>query len=420
MDYYFWVVRDGERTILFDCGFGAEAGRRRGRTLLVDPVTALTALGIDPATVTQLVVTHAHYDHIGNLQSFPAAEIVIARREFEFWTGPYAGRIQFAHSTEPDELDRLAAAAAQGRVRMVDETLDLAPGIELVVVGGHTPGQLVAQVAVHDEDGGPGAVILAADALHFYEELERDRPFFVVADLLDMYRGFDTLREMSEDPGRAARRGSRRRGAGPVPGPGARRVRRARRSGRAGRRTNGEVVSGEVVSDEQADSRDGRSGQHGRPHGATTGRRRGTGRRVRRAARAGRGGRREAARRSCRGGAGGRGDPDVAARQPRRRAGGARSGRAARRSSGGRHDRRPVDGGARPPPWLCTTRRRRWASGTSTRVSPGERPPPRRARSRSWRAATPRCSTRSGGCSSRSPPTCTTWERPARATRPSC
>ena len=202
MDYYFWVVRNGERTILFDCGFGAEAGRRRGRTLLVDPVTALTALGIDAATVTQLVVTHAHYDHIGNLQSFPAAEIVIARREFEFWTGPYAGRIQFAHSTEPDELDRLAAAAAQGRVRMVDDTLDLAPGIELVVVGGHTPGQLVAQVAVHDEAGGPGAVILAADALHFYEELERDRPFFVVADLLDMYRGFDTLREMSEDPGR--------------------------------------------------------------------------------------------------------------------------------------------------------------------------------------------------------------------------
>jgi len=202
MDYYFWVVRDGERTILFDCGFGAEAGRRRGRTLLVEPVTALRALGIDPATVTQLVVTHAHYDHIGNLQSFPAAEVVIARREFEFWTGPYAGRIQFAHSTEPDELDRLAAAAAQGRVRMVDDTLDLAPGIELVVVGGHTPGQLVAQVAVHDGAGEPGAVILAADALHFYEELERDRPFFVVADLLDMYRGFDTLREMSEDPGR--------------------------------------------------------------------------------------------------------------------------------------------------------------------------------------------------------------------------
>jgi glyoxylase-like metal-dependent hydrolase (beta-lactamase superfamily II) len=202
MDYYFWLVRGGDRTIVVDCGFGAEAGRRRARTSLVDPVDALTALGVDAAAVDQLVVTHAHYDHIGNLHRFPNAEIVIARREYEFWTGPYAGRFQFAHSTEADELARLAAAGEQGRLRLVDETLDLAPGVELVVVGGHTPGQLVAQVATPRPDGGQGAVVLAADALHFYEELERDRPFFVVADLADMYRGFDVLREMCEDPGR--------------------------------------------------------------------------------------------------------------------------------------------------------------------------------------------------------------------------
>jgi glyoxylase-like metal-dependent hydrolase (beta-lactamase superfamily II) len=197
MDYFFWVVRNAERTVVVDCGFGAAAGRRRGRTQLVDPADALRGLGIDPAEVSQLVVTHAHYDHIGNLDRFPAAEIVIARREFEFWTGPYAGRVQFAHSTEADELARLAGVRAEGRLRLVEDTLDLAPGLELVVVGGHTPGQLVAQVAV---DG--GAAVLAADALHFYEELERDRPFFVVADLRDMYRGFDLLREMTADPGR--------------------------------------------------------------------------------------------------------------------------------------------------------------------------------------------------------------------------
>ncbi|MFC5952775.1 N-acyl homoserine lactonase family protein [Pseudonocardia lutea] len=197
MDYFFWVVRDGHRTVVVDCGFGAEAGARRRRTMLVDPVDALRGLGIEPEAVDRLVVTHAHYDHIGNLDRFPAAEIVLARRELEFWTGPYAGRLQFAHSTEPDELGLLAKAADDGRVRLVEDTLDLAPGFELVVVGGHTPGQLVAQIAT---DG--GAVVLAADALHFYEELERDRPFFVVADLVDVYRGFDLLREMTGDPGR--------------------------------------------------------------------------------------------------------------------------------------------------------------------------------------------------------------------------
>jgi glyoxylase-like metal-dependent hydrolase (beta-lactamase superfamily II) len=197
MDYFFWVVRGGRRTVVVDCGFGAEAGARRGRTELVDPVRALRGLGVDPGAVDQLVVTHAHYDHIGNLHRFPAAEVVIARREYEFWTGPYAGRVQFAHSTEADELSQLAKLGAEGRLRLVDGTLDLAPGLELTVVGGHTPGQMVAQVAV---DG--GAAILAADAVHFYEELERDRPFFVVADLLEMYRGFDLLREMTTDRGR--------------------------------------------------------------------------------------------------------------------------------------------------------------------------------------------------------------------------
>jgi glyoxylase-like metal-dependent hydrolase (beta-lactamase superfamily II) len=197
MDYFFWVVRDARRTVVVDCGFDPQVGRRRGRTTLVDPVQALHGLGIDPSTVDTLVVSHAHYDHIGNLDAFPAAEIVLARREYEFWTGPYAGRLQFAHSTEADELARLAKAGADGRLRLVEDSLDLAPGLELVVVGGHTPGQLVAQVAVPD-----GAAILAADALHFYEELERDRPFFVVSDLLEMYRGLDLLREMSEDQGR--------------------------------------------------------------------------------------------------------------------------------------------------------------------------------------------------------------------------
>lgn len=202
MDYFCWLIRGPQRTVLVDCGFGAAAGVRRKRTMLVDPVAALAALGVEPDAVDQLVVTHAHYDHIGNLHRFPNAEVVVARREYEFWTGPYAGRLQFAHSIEAAELAHLAAIRGEGRLRLVEGTLDLAPGIELIVVGGHTPGQLVAQVAIDPPEGGPGAVVLAADAVHFYEELERDRPFFVVADLADMYRGFDVLREMSEDPGR--------------------------------------------------------------------------------------------------------------------------------------------------------------------------------------------------------------------------
>jgi glyoxylase-like metal-dependent hydrolase (beta-lactamase superfamily II) len=197
MDYFFWVVRGGARTTVVDCGFDPVVGKRRGREVLVDPVEALAALGVDAARVERLVVSHAHYDHIGNLDRFPAAEVVMTARELDFWTGPYTGRLQFAHPTEIDEIADLARAHADGRVTTFSGSCELGEGFSLVEVGGHTPGQLIAQVGIPG-----GEAVLATDALHFYDELTDDRPFFVVADLEAMYAGFDTLRTLAEAPHR--------------------------------------------------------------------------------------------------------------------------------------------------------------------------------------------------------------------------
>jgi glyoxylase-like metal-dependent hydrolase (beta-lactamase superfamily II) len=192
LDYFFWVVRRPDETILVDTGFDPEVGRRRGRTCLIEPAEAMAQLGVGPETVSRVVLTHLHYDHTGNLDRFPDAELLVPARELDFWLGPLARRAQFAHAVEPTELGQVLAAVDGGRVRRLEGGEEIAQGVHAVLLGGHSPGQIALGI-----DSRGGWVVLASDAMHFYEELERDRPFGVVADLAEMYEAYDTLRELA-------------------------------------------------------------------------------------------------------------------------------------------------------------------------------------------------------------------------------
>lgn len=194
MDYFFWVVRNRDLTVIVDTGFSRAGGESRRRTFLLDPARAYAALGVDPAAAPPVVVTHAHYDHIGNLPLFPHSPLLIAGSEYDFWTGPYRDRTMFHHSVEDDELTYLEKAHADERVTLFSGHHQMAPGIEVIEIGGHTPGQSAVLVQTSE-----GPVLLASDAVHYYEEVERDRPFAFVADLPAMYAGFETVRGMLAD-----------------------------------------------------------------------------------------------------------------------------------------------------------------------------------------------------------------------------
>jgi len=191
MDYFVWVIRNAERTILVDTGFSVAGGANRKRTFVKDVPSIYEALGIDTDAEQTIIVTHAHYDHIGNLDLFPKAQIVIAQAEYDFWTSPMGGRQQFHHSVEDAEIDTLRAAYDEGRVRTFSGGEQFAPGIEIIELGGHTPGQSAVRVTTSEGD-----VLLASDAVHYYEEYEADLPFAFVADLPKMYEGFDRIREL--------------------------------------------------------------------------------------------------------------------------------------------------------------------------------------------------------------------------------
>lgn len=191
-DYYFWVLRQGTEVVVVDTGYSKLEADKRGRAVLIDPITAMRELGIDPEAGHPVVVTHAHYDHIGNLEAFSNSPVHIAHEEVEFWTSDLADMRLFAHYGDGSTRRALAAADADGRLHAFDGAVDIAPGVRAYTVGGHTPGQAIVSV-----ETSIGTVLLASDAVHFHEEIERDMLFESMTDLPSAFRAFATIRELA-------------------------------------------------------------------------------------------------------------------------------------------------------------------------------------------------------------------------------
>ena len=87
LDYYIWVVKSDERTIVVDTGFETRAAAARGRTLTRPVSEGLAAVGVDASQVLDVVITHMHYDHAGNLPLFPRARFHVQEAELSYCTG---------------------------------------------------------------------------------------------------------------------------------------------------------------------------------------------------------------------------------------------------------------------------------------------------------------------------------------------
>ena len=195
IDFFIWVARSRDRVLVIDTGFDpAEAGRRN-RTFLHPPREMLATLGIDAETVTDVIITHMHYDHAGSLGTFPTARFHLQTDEMAFATGPCMGHDATNHVFTPAHVCEMVGNVFSGRVAFHDGDAAIAPNLFAHKIGGHTRGLQCVRLLTRR-----GWVVLASDASHFYENYARRKLFPILVDAQDMLRGFERLEQLADSP----------------------------------------------------------------------------------------------------------------------------------------------------------------------------------------------------------------------------
>jgi glyoxylase-like metal-dependent hydrolase (beta-lactamase superfamily II) len=192
LDYFVWAVVGDSRTFVFDTGFDKAMAQKRKREFLRPVGEGLQTIGIDPASVKDVVISHMHYDHTGNNDLFPNATYHLQDREMAFCTGRCMCHPNLRRSFEEEDVTAMVGRLFRGRVQFHNGVDELAPGITVHHVGGHTDGLQVMRVKTER-----GWVVLAADASHFYANFEQMRAYPTVYNVGDMLEGFATIRRLA-------------------------------------------------------------------------------------------------------------------------------------------------------------------------------------------------------------------------------
>jgi len=195
LDYFVWLIRGDGREVVVDTGFSAAVAKKRGRDHIRCPTEGLKLLGSEPKMVKDVVITHLHYDHVGNFDLFPAATLHLQDLEMRYATGRYMGHECFRGAYDLEDVVGMVRRVYEDRVRFHDGDAELAPGISLHLIGGHTMGLQVVRVRTRR-----GWMVLASDASHFYANMDEIRPFPIVWSVADMVEGYRRLRSLADSP----------------------------------------------------------------------------------------------------------------------------------------------------------------------------------------------------------------------------
>jgi glyoxylase-like metal-dependent hydrolase (beta-lactamase superfamily II) len=167
-----WLIRGDGRVILFDSGFHRENWRQQFKVAdYLRPDSALAAAGVDPSSVTDIVVSHAHWDHMGGIDLFPNATIWLQKNEYSYYTGEAWQPGGRKGGIDIEDIVALVRRNAAGKVRLIDgDSVEIMPGIRAFTGARHTFASQYIRV------DGAQPVVLASDNAYLFRNIEEGLP----------------------------------------------------------------------------------------------------------------------------------------------------------------------------------------------------------------------------------------------------
>ena len=190
INYYIWVIKGKDETLIVDCGVAPTLAQEMNLQGYVNPVDVLASIGIEASKIKRVIITHINFDHISGIELFHNATFYVQKKEFDFWIkDPIAQKPPFLLMSDPVGNSHLAKLEGTERLVLIDGDREILPGIELLLAPGHTPG--LQTVAVNTARG---TAILGSDCGHIFRNYEEEIPSCFIADMVSWMRSYDKLK----------------------------------------------------------------------------------------------------------------------------------------------------------------------------------------------------------------------------------
>ena len=191
-----WLIKGNGRVVLFDCGFYREKFIRQWHPSDYEkPSIAVERAGVKPEDVTDIIISHIHWDHADGFDLFPNAKIWIQKDELEY----YAGEAWQGHkrtAADAEDILGLVKLNTEGKVGLVNgDAQEILPGVICYTGGKHT-----YQSQYIGVNTASGVVVLASDNVYLNENLEKHVPIAATLDADSNLRAQDRMRQLAASP----------------------------------------------------------------------------------------------------------------------------------------------------------------------------------------------------------------------------